>query len=375
MNYVEEILDFFIKSGSSDLHLSVDKPPMVRLHGKMEVISNNHRNIEMKDIEEFMNKYQEYKLDEYQKFLNNQIFSIDSSFSFHDRRFRIHIYKSFSGVVIVFRILQEEIPTIESLFLPSEVNLFTTFRKGLLLVTGPTGSGKSTTLAAILNKINHEQKKVMVTVEDPIEYMYKEDKCRIEQREVGIHVSSFGDATRDMMREDPDIILVGEMRDIETIKNAITLSETGHLVFATLHTKSVADSVDRIIDIFPAEQQQQVRVQLSYILLGVLNQNLVKGNTGMVPLSELLILNPVTSSLLRQGKNNATLRDYIRSANNGSVHLIDNVAWHIKNNRINLETCKEFLSNSDIEVLVNILENSKTEKSKKGVVYSGTRRF
>ena len=334
MDYVEEILDFFIKSGASDLHLSVDKPPMVRLHGKMEVVSNNHRNIEMKDIEEFMNKYQEYKLNEYQKLINNQIFSIDSSFSFHDRRFRIHIYKSFSGVVIVFRILQEEIPTIESLFLPSEVNLFTTFRKGLLLVTGPTGSGKSTTLAAILNKINHEQKKVMVTVEDPIEYMYKEDKCRIEQREVGIHVSSFGDATRDMMREDPDIILVGEMRDIETIKNAITLSETGHLVFATLHTKSVADSVDRIIDIFPAEQQQQVRVQLSYILLGVLNQNLVKGNTGMVPLSELLILNPVTSSLLRQGKNNATLRDYIRSANNGSVHLIDNVAWHIKNNRM-----------------------------------------
>lgn len=383
--FIEDILNTFIESGSSDLHISIGKIPMIRLLGEMVQIDKsgiqlNYKihNVKQEDIIEFMEEHQKYKLDDFKKLLSGKIFSIDSSLSFNNRRFRIHIYSSVNGIVIVFRILQEKIPTTQELYLPDEVNIFTTFQKGLVLVTGQTGSGKSTTLAAVLEKINKEKQKVIVTVEDPIEYIYKEKMCRIEQREVGLHVDSFSSATRDMMREDPDIILVGEMRDIETIKNAITLSETGHLVFATLHTKSVADCVDRIIDVFPAEQQQQVRVQLSYVLLGILNQSLVRTLDGRVPLCEILILNTVTSSLIRQGKSNASLRDYMRSSKNGSIHLVDNVAWHIQNNRLRLEDCKEFMSNTDMELLLNILESSKIrtkEAGNKGVMRYGTRRF
>lgn len=384
MLYLENILNLFIESGSSDLHISVGKIPMIRYLGSMVHVDEiktdfdyEIRLVEDADIEEFMQKHQKYKMKEFGRILDGEKYSLDSSLSFGDRRFRVHMYCNSSGITIVFRILQERIPTIEELFIPEEVNMFTTFQKGLVLVTGQTGSGKSTTLAAVLEKINKEQNKAIVTVEDPIEYVYTEKKCRIEQREVGLHVDSFSSATRDMMREDPDIILVGEMRDVETIKNAITLSETGHLVFATLHTKSVADSIDRIIDVFPAEQQQQIRVQLSYVLLGILNQSLVRNQSGRVPLCEMLILNDVTSSLIRQGKGNSTLRDYMRSSKNGSVHIIDNAAWHIKNNRLSLEECHDFLSASDLEVMTTILNSNgkKAEKTGKGAVMYGARRF
>lgn len=388
MKYIEEILDFFIKSESSDLHLSVDKIPMIRLNGEMVYVDYSLldefkydktkieiRKLNEMDINCFVEEYQSFKLDEFEDLKHRKIYSIDSSLSYKERRLRLHLYCSSSGIVVIFRMLQEKIPTIESLYLPTETNYLSSFNKGLVLVTGATGSGKSTTLAAVLDKINKEQHKAIVTVENPIEYIHTECNCRVEQREVGLHVESFSSATRDMMREDPDIILVGEMRDIETIKNTITLSETGHLVFATLHTKSVSDSIDRIIDVFPAEQQQQIRVQLSYILLAVLNQTLMKGIDGMIPLCELLIMNSVTSSMIRQGKTNTVLRDYMRSAKNGSLHLIDNVAWHIKNNRLTLSMCKDFLSASDYDVLVRILESTPVFENKKGVVFNGTRRF
>lgn len=382
MVYLENVLNLFIESGSSDLHVSTGKIPMVRLLGSMVPIdsvesdfSYEIRKITDDDIIEFMKEHQKYKMKEFEKMQEGTVYSVDSSLSFGERRFRLHMYMNSSGITMVFRILQENIPTIEELFIPPEVNLFTKFKKGLVLVTGQTGSGKSTTLAAILEKINKESQKVIVTVEDPIEYVYTEKQCRIEQREVGLHVDSFSSATRDMMREDPDIILVGEMRDVETIRNAITLSETGHLVFATLHTKSVADSIDRIIDVFPASQQQQVRVQLSYVLLAILNQSLVRNSTGRVPLCEMLILNDVTSSLIRQGKGNSTLRDYMRSSKNGSVHLIDNAAWHIENDRLTFEECQDFLSLSDIEVMTTMLRNKKPDKKGKGAMVYGTRRF
>lgn len=388
MCYIEEILDIFILSGSSDLHISVGKIPMIRYQGYMIYITDEKlkkfttflvpRSVTLEDIDMFMQVHQNLKQLEYENMKNLRCFSIDSSMSYKSRRFRLHLYQSSSGIVIVFRILQETIPTIDDLCLPNEINILSNFTKGLVIVTGATGSGKSTTLAAILNQLNMEKQRAIVTVEDPIEYVYEENKCRIEQREVGVHVDSFSSATRDMMREDPDIILVGEMRDIETIRNTITLSETGHLVFATLHTKSVSDSIDRIIDVFPPEQQQQVRVQLSYVLLAVLNQTLIKGIDRMIPICEMLVVNSVTSSLIRQGKNSSAMRDYMRSSKNGSFHLVDNIAWHIKNNRITLDMCHDILSSADLDVLQNILninENNKYPNIKRGVITGGSRRF
>lgn len=383
MEYIDSLVDTFIRTGSSDLHLATNKIPRVRLNSSVVEMKGFSRVITEQDIETFMLTRQSHKLEDWEKFKRKKIHSLDSSLTFLNRRFRLHFYHSSSGMVLVFRILKEEIPTSESLNLPNEVMQLTKFSKGLILVTGATGSGKSTTLASLIDAINHERSKIIVTVEDPIEYVYTDDKSRIEQREVGLHVNSFEEATRDMMREDPDIILVGEMRDVSTIRNAITLSETGHLVLSTLHTKSVIDSIDRMIDVFPAEQQQQIRIQLSYVLIGILNQTLIssEGTEQTIPLCELLMNDSVTSSMIRQTKGGNNLKDYIRSSKNGSLHIIDNAAWHIENGRLTMNDCESVMDKPDLEVLKTILSQGTREQEpfigssrKQGIGY-GKRRF
>lgn len=362
MSVLERIISEFIVLKSSDLHLAVGKPPKVRVCGELQSMPSFTVPILNDDLDMFVREWMPEKLTDWEHFLSYEKFSIDGSLAFSGRRFRTHFYRSSSGTVAVFRLLSERIPSLEQLNLPKIINSYVNEKKGLILITGATGSGKSTTLASILNEMNLTRKAAIVTVEDPIEYTYNEQLCSIEQREVGVHVSSFGEATRDMLREDPDIILVGEMRDLETVKNAISLAETGHLVLSTLHAKSTTDTVDRIVDLFPGDQQNQVRMQFANVLIAVINQNLIHGENGMVPLVEILGNDNVIASMIKNSKNAANLRDYIRS-NDKSVHIVDNAAWHIENKRLTLENCKGLLNDSDLQMLHTLVsERGFTEK-------------
>ena len=291
---------------------------------------------------------------------------VDGSFLFDGRRFRINIYRSMSGINLALRLLSDRIQSLDRLFLPDSMEQFTELTSGLVLVVGTTGSGKSTTLASIIDAINHKRKENIHCIEQPVEYVYKPDLCRIEQIEVGVHVESFNVATVAALRQDPDIIFVGEMRDLSTIQNAITLAETGHLVFSTLHAKSIPETIDRLIDVFPAEQQEQIRFQVSSVLRGIVQQKLVKDtNGGRIPLVEILFFDDVTASMLRQRQKSNALRDYLRGKSAlGNVHISDNAAWHAKNGRLQLESVKNILSPDDYTISKCIVS---AETTKSGV--------
>ncbi len=297
----------------------------------------------------------------FENMMNNVTTDIDTSFDCLGRRLRANVYKGLSGVNIALRLLGEKIPTIEELKLPSSIVNLAKFKSGLVIVVGTTGSGKSTTLASIIDIINHTEQVNVLTIEDPIEYIYKSDKARIEQREVGTHISSFSEASRGAMRQDPDVLLIGELRDLPTIASALTLAETGHLVFCTLHAKSVPETIDRVIDVFPHEGQEQIRVQLASVLKAVVHQKLVPSiESGLTPLVELLIVDDVVSGMIRQKQQLNTIRDHLRTQKlNGNVHLADNVVWHCRSNHIRLETVKSYISNDDFQIAKVILASGK----------------
>ena len=263
-------------------------------------------------------------MDEEQKQILVKDKEFDFSFAFGELgRFRVNLFHEKGNLAAALRLLNNDIPTVEQLKLPAIINKFADFPRGLVLVTGPTGSGKSTTLAAMINRINQEKAMHIITVEDPIEYMHKSNKSIIVQREVHYDTYSFSAALRSVLREDPDVVLLGEMRDLESIANAITVAETGHLVLATLHTNGAAQSVDRMIDVFPPHQQPQVRSQLSNILMAIVSQRLVPSvGGGRIPAAEIMVATPAVRNLIREGKT-AQLEAIIQTGGEFGMQSMD----------------------------------------------------
>jgi twitching motility protein PilT len=289
-----------VARNASDLHVTVGTPPAMRVHGALE------RYQDVPDLSPDDTHQMLYRIlsTEQQKLLeiNRQI---DFAHSIPGlARFRVNVFFQRGTLGAAFRLIPADIKTLEELGIPTTLHALTEKPRGLVLVTGPTGSGKSTTLAALIDEINRKRSEHILTIEDPVEFVHRHKRCIVNQREIGPDASSFAEALRAALREDPDVILLGEMRDLETISTAITAAETGHLVFATLHTQSAPSTVDRIIDAFPAAQQEQVRVQLAATLQGICTQALLPtpGGTGRVPALEILFPDDAVRNLIRQGK-------------------------------------------------------------------------
>ena len=296
---LKELLSLAVKAQASDLHISPSHPPILRISGQLSPLIKKKKLIP----EETQNLAFALMTDvQRERFLKNK--DIDFSYNFEGKsRFRVNIFFQSRGVSIALRLIPNRIPSIEELNLPLILHQFTQAAQGFVLLTGPSSHGKSTTLAALVDEINHFRTDHIITIEDPIEYVFEDDKCIIDQREIYQDAVSFSQALRATFRQDPDVIMVGEMRDPETISTAITAAETGHLVFATLHTNSASQTIHRIVDSFPSAQQSQVRAQLSGSLLGVVSQRLIprlKG--GLIPACEIMMATPAVSSLIRENK-------------------------------------------------------------------------
>lgn len=296
---IEILLDQVIKKKASDLHLQVGLPPMLRVDGSLVAVTGADA-LDEEAVEALIFAI----LDEDQKQILLKDKEFDFSFAYGDLgRFRVNAFHERGNMAAALRLIPNDILTTEQLGLPEIVNKFADFPRGLVLITGPTGSGKSTTLASLINKLNIEKAMHIITVEDPIEYTHKSQKSVVVQREVHYDTYSFSAALRSALREDPDVVLIGEMRDLETIASAITIAETGHLVFATLHTNSASQSIDRMIDVFPPHQQPQIRSQLANILMAIVSQRLVPAiGGGRIAAAEILVATPAVRNIIREGK-------------------------------------------------------------------------
>ncbi|MBQ6313483.1 type IV pilus twitching motility protein PilT [Candidatus Saccharibacteria bacterium] len=296
---IESLLEECIRRNASDLHIQYGLPPILRVDGSLIPISGGNPL-----GEDVVRELIFATLDDDQQKVLIKDKEFDYSFAFGDiARFRVNAFHERGKLAAAFRLIPNQIKSINDLGMPAIVETFANFPRGLVLVTGPTGSGKSTTLAALVDKINREKSVHIITIEDPIEFTHKSIRSVVAQREVHYDTFSFSAALRSALREDPDVVLIGEMRDLETIQAAITIAETGHLVFATLHTNSAAQSIDRMIDVFPAHQQPQVRSQLANILMAVCAQRLVPAiGGGRVVASEIMVTNSAIRSLIRDGK-------------------------------------------------------------------------
>ena len=299
MARLDELLRLMRQQGASDLHLTSGAAPFMRINGEM--VKQNYRTVSAETCQGLIFEI----LTENQKEIFSEHLDLDFSYPLSGvGRFRVNVFMQRHGISACFRLIPENIKTIEELDLPDQLVDLIDVSEGLVLVTGPTGSGKSTTLASLINRLNVEKQAHIITIEDPIEFVHQNQRCLISQREVASHTKSFGAALRAALREDPDIILVGEMRDLETISLAITAAETGHLVFATLHPNSAIKTIDRVIDVFPEGQQTQIRVMLSESLRGIVAQALLPraNKEGRVPVVEILVNVPAVANLIREGK-------------------------------------------------------------------------
>jgi len=297
---VSELLIFGTKQGASDVHISSEEPPMLRIHGELKKLESAP--LAKDDIHKMIYDI----LNDRQRKVYEEKKELDFSMSLGEEygRFRVNCFYQNRGEAAVFRTIPTKILTFEQLGLPRICRKISEYRKGLVLVTGPTGSGKSTTLAAMVDFINKDRKEHILTIEDPIEFVHTSQNCLVNQRELNEHTHSFANALRSALREDPDVILVGEMRDLETISLALTAAETGHLVFGTLHTNSAPKTIDRIIDVFPAGQQSQIRTQFSESIQAVISQRLLRkrDGTGRVAALEIMIGTPAIRNLIRESK-------------------------------------------------------------------------
>lgn len=337
MNYTQELkelLELTIKQRASDLHISVGHPPVLRIHGRLvPLIKRKKFSPEDSQGLAFALMTEEQK----EKFLQSK--SLDFSYTLEDRaRFRINVFFQRGVVSSVLRLVPSKIPTIEELNLPLILHQFAKAAQGFILVTGPSSHGKSTTLAALIDEINHQRTDHIITIEDPIEYIFEDDRAIVDQRELSSDTLSFAQALKETFRQDPDVIMIGEMRDPETIATAIDAAETGHLVFTTLHTNSAAQTVHRIVNSFPSAQQGQIRAQLSASLLGVISQRLIpRIRGGLIPACEIMLANPAVSNLIRENKIHELDLVIETSAEQGMISLNRSLANLVKTEEISLE--------------------------------------
>ncbi|MCC7487644.1 MAG: type IV pilus twitching motility protein PilT [Burkholderiales bacterium] len=341
---ISELLAFVVKNKASDLHLSAGLPPMIRVHGDVRRI--NLPALEHKDVHAMV---YDIMNDGQRKFYEENL-ECDFSFAIPNlARFRVNAFVQHRGAGAVFRTIPSKVLSLEDLKAPKVFTEIADQPRGVVLVTGPTGSGKSTTLAAMINYINDEEYGHILTVEDPIEFVHESKKCLINQREVGPHTLSFANALRSALREDPDIILVGEMRDLETIRLAMTAAETGHLVFGTLHTSSAAKTIDRIIDVFPAEEKEMMRAMLSESLRAVISQTLLKTKDGSsrVAAHEIMVGTPAIRNLIRENKV-AQMYSAIQTGQQYGMQTLDqNLQDLVKRNVVSVDEARAKAANKD----------------------------
>ncbi len=318
--HVDQYLSIGQEGGASDIHLGVDAPPLWRLHGNLQPIWSDVPKLAAEETAALADSF----LTAAQKAQLHERGDVDFAYATAFGRFRTSVVRQRLGIDLVFRIISTSVRTMDELGLPESLKLLTRFHNGLILVTGSVGSGKSTTLAALVEQVNLERHEHIITLEDPIEYVFQPRNCHITQREVHTHTKSFGAALRGSLREDPDVIMVGEMRDLETISLAITASETGHLVLGTLHTGNASRTLDRLLDVFPVDQQEQVRVMVSESLRGVISQQLVPrlDGTGRVLALEILTNTPAVANVIREAKT-YMLPGIIQTGRKQGMRLMD----------------------------------------------------
>ncbi len=353
---LDELLSHLARSGGSDLHLTVGSPPMVRINGLLNSVPGGTA-IEPAQLEEALlailtPQQREQYLTEHELDLSYTLAGIS--------RYRVNYMRQRGSIAAVFRLIPWEVKPLESLALPKIIGTLPDLPRGLVLVTGPTGSGKSTTLAAMIDKVNRQRSGHIITIEDPIEFVHQNRGCIVNQREVGADTAGFGEALRRGLRQDPDVILIGEMRDLETVSTALTAAETGHLVFSTLHTQSAQETINRIVDAFPAGQQQQIRTQLAATLKAVVSQTLIPtaDRRSRAVATEIMVINPAIATMIRRGDEHQIPQAIQGSGAEGMHTLNQDLARLVKANKITRETAEA--TTSDITDLHHLIGSDDT---------------
>ena len=353
VNFIHKIIYDAFDSKVSDLHLTVAMPPTLRING--ELVPQGTEKLTPEDIEQFVDTI----IGDHHKKELQEKGETDFSFSVPQRgRLRVNVYNQRKSLGVAMRILQNSVPDISVLGLSEIVRELCYKPRGIILVTGPTGSGKSTTLASMVGEMNRHRNCHILTIEDPIEYLHRHNTCMVNQREVGDDTRSFANALRAALREDPDVILVGEMRDLETIGTAITASETGHLVLSTLHTTSAAQTIDRIVDVFPPNQQQQVKVQLAGVLVAVISQQLLPtaDGKGRAIATEILLANDAVRNLIREGKTHMINSVIQTNVNAGMMSMDYSLAQLVKLKKVAMD--EALLRCVDVELFRRYVTNA-----------------
>ena len=342
---VSELLAFTVKNNASDLHLSSGEPPMIRINGDMTRIKMP--DIDRRDVQGMVYDI----MSDAQRKIFEEHMEIDFSFSLGEiARFRVNVFEQRRGMGAVFRVIPNEVLTLDQLNCPQVFRDIAMMPRGICLVTGPTGSGKPTTLAAMVDHRNDSERGHILTIEDPIEFVHRSKNCLISQRELGPHTHSFANALRSALREDPDVILVGELRDLETIRLALTAAETGHMVFGTLHTSSAPKTIDRIIDVFPAGEKEMVRSMLSESIRAVISQTLIKtaDETGRIAAHEIMLGTPAIRNLIRENKIAQMVSVMQTSLRDGMQTLDSNLQQLVKSRKITQQAAMEKSSNKKL---------------------------